>query len=137
MIEEFYKRKIIRDFLSLFSENKWKELLFLLVEYGVIHLKRNINVASMSLDDFNTIVDDLKEEENKRLKKNMKKLEKYENKEINSKPSSNWRKGDEVRFDNRSSSKNRQISKNKNVKKIYPEWWEQSKPKWNMVYIEL
>lgn len=109
MIEELYKKKIIRDFLSLFSESKWKELIFLSVEYGIILLKQKYNVASLSLDDLNNIVDEIKEEENKRMRKNLKKYEtelKVEKtrsgsktNQINSKPSSGWRKGDETVFD--------------------------------------
>lgn len=75
MIEEFYKKKLIRDFLSLFSETKWKELLYLIAEYGIILLKRNYNVASLSLDDLLNIIDDLKEEDQKILKQKLKKLE--------------------------------------------------------------
>lgn len=75
MIEEFYKKKLIRDFLSLFSETKWKELLILIAEYGIILLKRNYNIASISLDDISTIIDDLKEEDKKIFKKIQKNLE--------------------------------------------------------------
>lgn len=105
MIEEFYKKKVIRDFLSLFSETKWKELIFLCLEYGIIFLKRNYNVASLSLDDLNNILDDLKEEENKRIKKNLKKFDVDYNSErkrsgsntkmMVNKPPSDWRKGDD------------------------------------------
>jgi hypothetical protein len=137
MIEEFYKKKIIRDFLSLFSESKWKELLFLLVEYGILQLRKDHNVASMSIDDLNNIIDDLKEEENKRLRKNKGKFDRSMSKdvkEVNIKPSSNWRKGDESRSDNRS----RQSSRNNSTsKKIYPEWWAEPKAKRNMVHYYL
>ena len=37
--KEFYKKKIIRDFLTLFSESKWKNLCILCMEYGVLMLK--------------------------------------------------------------------------------------------------
>ncbi len=133
MIEEFYKKKIIRDFLSLFSESKWKELLFLLVEYGILKLRKNHNVASLSIDDLNNIIDDLKEEENKRLRKTNQKFDRSMSKDVsdvNIKPSSTWRKGDKSKYENRS----RQASRsNSNTKKIYPEWWAEPKPKWNMV----
>ncbi len=75
MIEEFYKKKLIRDFLSLFTQAKWKELLFLIAEYGVIMLKRNYNIATLSLDDISNILDELKEEDLKNQKKFQKKLE--------------------------------------------------------------
>lgn len=152
MIEELYKKKIIRDFLSLFSESKWKELLFLSIEYGIILLKRNYNVASLSLDDLNTILDDLKDEEAKRLRQNMKKYEKELRKDdktgasnLVTKPSSNWRKGDETNFEQaRFNSKTKKIDFDKKIGKstlekilkskndktnivnydnIYPIWW--------------
>jgi hypothetical protein len=134
MIEEFYKRKLIRDFLSLFSENKWKELLFLLVEYAIIQLKRNYNVGSLSLDDIITILDDLKEEDSRKFRQNMKALENNRlnestgNKntlENSSKANSDWRKGiqkviiQKPRRD-ASSSKNK---KSKNTNNLYPDWW--------------
>lgn len=75
MIEEFYKKKVIRDFLSLFTQSKWKELLFLIAEYGVIILKRNHNIAALSIDDLSNIIDELKEEDHKNQKKLNKKLE--------------------------------------------------------------
>jgi N-methylhydantoinase A/oxoprolinase/acetone carboxylase beta subunit len=128
MIEEFYKKKVIRDFLSLFSETKWKELIFLCLEYGIILLKRNYNVASLSLDDLNNIMDDLKEEENKRIKQNLKKFEldyKSERrgsgsntKLVVNKPPSDWRKGDDSlheqsreEFVNRNESKEKKVGK--------------------------
>ncbi len=127
MIEEFYKKKIIRDFLSLFSESKWKQLLFLLVEYGILQLRKDYNVASMSLEDIHSIIDDLKEQENKKLRMNNKKFDRSMSKDmgdsISNKPSSTWRKGEN----------NESTRSNKSNTKIYPEWWAESKPKWNMV----
>lgn len=75
MIEEFCKKKLIRDFLSLFTQSKWKELLFLIAEYGVIILKRNCNIAALSIDDLSSIIDELKEEDQKKQKKLNKKIE--------------------------------------------------------------
>jgi len=75
MIEEFYKKKVIRDFLSLFNDTKWKELLFLIAEYGIIILKRNHNIAALSIDDLSNIIDELKEADQKNQKKLNKKLE--------------------------------------------------------------
>ncbi len=72
MIEQFYKKKLIRDFISLFTETKWEEVLISLAEYGVISLKRNFNIASLSLEDLSSIIEDLKDED----KKNAKKLKK-------------------------------------------------------------
>ena len=108
-MEEFYKKKIIRDFLTLFSESKWKNLCILCMEYGVLMLKQKYQISSLSMEDIEEFVNDLIEEENKKNQKNLKKLRKdivsntnfnYNNySNINNtstsfKPSSDWRKGE-------------------------------------------
>jgi len=50
-------------------------LLFLIAEYGVIILKRNRNIAALSIEDLSNIIDELKEEDQKNMKKLNKKLE--------------------------------------------------------------
>ena len=122
-MEEFYKKKIIRDFLTLFSESKWKNLCILCMEYGVLTLKQKYQVSSLSMEDIEEFVNDLIEEESKKNQKNLKKLRQgivsntnfnYNNNSnnINSnsnanntstsfKPSSDWRKGEvKTIFDN-------------------------------------
>ena len=76
-MEEFYKKKTIRDFLSLFSQNKWKNLCILCMEYGIMTLKKNYQISSLSMDDIEQFIEDMKEEENKNNKKNLK--QKYNN----------------------------------------------------------
>ena len=56
MIDQLYKKKIIRDFLSLFSDNKWNQLISITLEYGILMLKSNYNLASLSIDDINNFV---------------------------------------------------------------------------------
>ncbi len=56
MIDQLYKKKIIRDFLSLFSDNKWNQLISITLEYGILMLKSNYNLASLSVDDINNFV---------------------------------------------------------------------------------
>ena len=102
-MEEFYKKKIIRDFLSLFSQSKWKNLCVLCIEYGILQLKKNYQVSSLSMDDIEQFVDELIEEDKKKQKNNLKKFE-IKNPKLsnnsqvstvsNNRPSSNWRKGD-------------------------------------------
>lgn len=122
-MEEFYKKKIIRDFLTLFSESKWKNLCILCMEYGVLTLKQKYQISSLSMEDIEEFVNDLIEEESKKNQKNLKKLRQgivsntnfnYNNNSnnINSnpnpnntstsfKPSSDWRKGEvKTIFDN-------------------------------------
>ena len=108
-MEEFYKKKIIRDFLTLFSESKWKNLCILCMEYGVLMLKQKYQISSLSMEDIEEFVNDLIEEENKKNQKNLKKLRKdiisntnfnynnnsnINNNSSNFKPSSDWRKGE-------------------------------------------
>ena len=107
-MEEFYKKKIIRDFLTLFSESKWKNLCILCMEYGILMLKQKYQISSLSMEDIEEFVNDLIEEENKKNQKNLKKLRKdiasntnfnYNNSNANNtstsfKPSSDWRKGE-------------------------------------------
>ena len=101
-MEEFYKKKVIRDFLALFSESKWKNLCVLCIEYCILILKKNYQVSSLSMDDIEQFVDDLIQEDAKKTKKNLKKFDIGHKQQsdtsitsnANSRPSSNWRKGD-------------------------------------------
>ena len=136
-MEEFYKKKIIRDFLTLFSESKWKNLCILCMEYGVLTLKQKYQVSSLSMEDIEEFVNDLIEEESKKNQKNLKKLRQgiasntnfnYNNNanNINSnsianntstsfKPSSDWRKGEiKTIFDNEDINNNHAHNKNFN-----------------------
>ena len=71
-MEEFYKKKIIRDFLTLFSESKWKNLCILCMEYGILMLKQKYQVSSLSMEDIEEFVNDLIEEETIKNQKNLK-----------------------------------------------------------------
>ena len=114
-MEEFYKNKIIRNFLTLFSESKWKNLCILCMEYGVLTLKTKYQISSLSMEDIEEFVNDLIEEEKKKNQKNLKKLRQdigsntkenmrnskisnnnsnYNNSQTSFKPSSDWRKGE-------------------------------------------
>ena len=64
MIELLYKKKIIRDFLSLFTENHWKQLISSLVEFGIINLKKQHKIASLTAEEIIQIVENLKQGEN-------------------------------------------------------------------------
>ena len=128
-MEEFYKKKIIRDFLSLFSESKWKNLSILLIEYAILTLRKNYQVSSLSLEDIEELVNDMIEEEERNKKKNLKKLNNNQNNNSNNKsiqtshlnssnnrPSSNWRKGEtKTIFDVDNNNINNPIGKNINI----------------------
>lgn len=64
MIELLYKKKIIRDFLSLFTENYWKQLISSMLEYSIINFKKHHNIASMTPEDILNVVESLKKDEN-------------------------------------------------------------------------
>lgn len=64
MIEFLYKKKVIRDYLSLFTENFWKNLISAMLEYGIIQFKKHHNIASLTPEDIFNIVDKLKKDEN-------------------------------------------------------------------------
>ena len=130
-MEEFYKKKIIRDFLTLFSESKWKNLCILCMEYGVLMLKQKYQVSSLSMEDIEEFVNDLIEEESKKNQKNLKKLRQdivsntnfyynnsssiVNNTSTSFKPSSNWRKGEvKTIFDGDDSNMNSNFNNNYN-----------------------
>lgn len=111
-MEEFYKKKNIRDFLTLFSESKWKSLCILVLEYGILSLRLNYKVSSLSMEDIQEYVDELKDNLKKINKQNTKKIRDINNEMVNNvsqktstnnkrysatgfKPSSDWRKGEE------------------------------------------
>ncbi len=62
MIEMLYKKKIIRDFLSLFTENYWKQLIVSIVEYGIINFKKHHNIAALTPEEIIQVVEILKKE---------------------------------------------------------------------------
>ena len=130
-MEEFYKKKIIRDFLTLFSESKWKNLCILCMEYGILMLKQKYQVSSLSMEDIEEFVNDLIEEESKKNQKNLKKLRQdivsntnfnYNNNNQNAnntstsfKPSSDWRRGEvKTIFDGEDTNNFNKINNNNN-----------------------
>ena len=63
MIANFFKVKIIRNFLSLYKEECWEKLICNMAEYGIILLKKKKNISSMSSDDIINFVEDFKRTE--------------------------------------------------------------------------
>ena len=65
MIEVFYKKKLIRDILSLYDKTKWQALLSSLIEYGILNLiKNNINYKTLSSEDIIDLVESIKKKMN-------------------------------------------------------------------------
>ena len=63
MMEILYKKKVIRDFLSLYSESSWTQLVSHILEYGIILFKKKFNVAALSPEDIYKIVENFKNDE--------------------------------------------------------------------------
>jgi hypothetical protein len=64
MIDSLYKKKIIRDFLSLFTENHWKSLIACLVEYAILRFKKEFNIVSMTAEEVISVIENIKKSEN-------------------------------------------------------------------------
>jgi len=60
MLELLCKKKTIRDFLSLFTENYWKQLITSMLEYGIIIFSKHHKVATLIPEDLIAIVEKLK-----------------------------------------------------------------------------
>jgi hypothetical protein len=144
MIEDLYKRKTIRDYLSLFSESRWKHLIPLTLEYGIMNLRKSTNITSLSLEDLAMMIEDMKGEiemENK-VKKETQHIKETPQREHfqeehtdtirarsrsnnnkESKPSADWRKGDAQVFKKKKEYKAKDIETASLNSDIYPKWW--------------
>ena len=136
MIEDLLKIKIIRDFMCLFSESKWKRLIPLILQYGILNLRKEANLASISLEDISLLIETTKEilEKSTKIEKEHpireitrnsdeqnKARSKSNNKET--KPSANWRKGDAVIFKKKTDNKIKNEETVSLNSDIYPKWW--------------
>ena len=63
MLEKLYKKKVIRSFLSLYSEKYWTQLVSHILEYGIILFKKKYTVSALSPEDICQIVEGLKKDE--------------------------------------------------------------------------
>ena len=73
MMEILYKKKVIRDFLSLYSEKYWTQLVSHILEYGIILFKKKYTISALSPEDIFEIVENFKKELNIYDKKIIKK----------------------------------------------------------------
>ena len=64
MMEILYKKKVIRDFLSLYNEKFWIPLISHICEYGIILFKKKYTIASLNPEDIYKIIENFKFEEN-------------------------------------------------------------------------
>ena len=70
MLEECLKKRIIREFLKCYSNEKWNFVISNLLEIAILNLKVSFNTLFFTDDDFNSILDDLKHNYNEINKKN-------------------------------------------------------------------
>jgi hypothetical protein len=77
MLEKLYKKKVIRSFLSLYSEKYWTQLVSHILEYGIILFKKKYTVSALSPEDICQIVEGLKKDEH--IYDNIKTLKKTNN----------------------------------------------------------
>jgi hypothetical protein len=138
MIEQILKTKANRDFLRQYNSQVYKYIIPLLVEFGILFLKQNFNIANLSVEDMKEVIMNLREtfdnnetKERGRTNSNIQNEEKLNNeirrqetgnkiysrsKSASSqqmrKPSSDWRNGDRTQFNNK-------INSLQEMKKIY------------------
>ena len=62
-MEILYKKKVIRDFLSLYNENTWIPLITHICEYGIILFKKKYTIASLNPQDIYRIIENFKVDE--------------------------------------------------------------------------
>ena len=58
--EKLFRRKIIRELFSNYTENKWNSLLRIILEIGIVILQKNFNITKLTLDNIENILSILK-----------------------------------------------------------------------------
>ena len=79
MIESCLNHKIIRDFLKNHQENKWKDLIPILIKIGILFLKKEFNKIVFTYDELKKLSSDLQHEQIEKDKERSKEI----NKELN------------------------------------------------------
>lgn len=74
MLEEIYRIDSVQGFLKNFPTYNWKNMVFLLLEYGVMLFEHNFNINQVCYNDVCKIVEDLKYEKYNFIKTTDKKL---------------------------------------------------------------
>ena len=55
MIENCLRHKIIRDFLRLYTENRWKDLIPSLIEIGILNLQKSFNKLIFTKEELKNV----------------------------------------------------------------------------------
>ena len=65
MLEECLRNKVIRDFLNLYKQARWKKLIPSLIEIAILNLNSSFNTLFFSEEDIFNIIEELKLNQNK------------------------------------------------------------------------
>ena len=96
MLEACLRNKVIRDFLNLYKQARWKKLIPSLIEIAILNLNSSFNTLFFSEEDIHNIIEDLKiNQSNKNGMREEQKPQKGLTQHIIfSKPSNEWRTAD-------------------------------------------
>ena len=92
MLEACLRSKVIRDFLNLYKQTRWKKLIPSLIEIAILNLNSSFNTLFFSEEDIHNIIEDLKINQSKKngmIEEPKPKLN-YTHHIIYSKPSNEW-----------------------------------------------
>ena len=81
MLESCLSHKIIRDFLKNHSENKWKDIIPILIEIGILNLQKAFNKIIFTYEELKKISINLQHEQIEKDKEKSKEINKEINKE--------------------------------------------------------
>ena len=108
MLEILYKKKVIRDFLSLYNENNWIPLITHICEYGIILFKKKYVIASLNPQDIYRIIENFKADEHIYDKKT--KVNSTRDNSFTKRKNSHHSKSKSINNGNKSFSSNKRLS---------------------------
>ncbi len=96
MLETCLRNKVIRDFLNLYKQSRWKKLIPSLIEIAILNLNSSFNTLFFSEEDIHNIIEDLKINQDKKngIIEELKPKKEFQQHIIFSKPSNEWRTAD-------------------------------------------
>ena len=95
MLETCLRNEVVRDFLNLYKQSRWKELIPSLIEIAILNLNSSFNTLFFSEEDIHNIIEELKINQDKKYGTDKQKpKKKFIPHIIFSKPSSEWRTAD-------------------------------------------
>ena len=96
MLETCLRNKVIRDFLNLYKQSRWKELIPSLIEIAILNLNSSFKTLFFSEEDIHNIIEELKINLDKKdgIIEEQKPKKEFQQNIIFSKPSNEWRTAD-------------------------------------------